>query len=76
MNQKVKHFNQIIIMSQQHQKNMSRPGLQIGHREKNSRAKNSKLKKKTQTQAQNSIFRHILENLYFPCYFFLNKNIV
>ena len=27
--------------------------------------KNSKLKKKTQTQAQNSIFRHILENLYF-----------
>ena len=27
--------------------------------------KNSKLKKKTQTQAKNSIFWHILENLHF-----------
>ena len=55
---------------------MPKPGLQIGHQEKNSRSKKLKTQEKTQTQAQNSIFRHILENLYFPCYFFLNKNIV
>ena len=35
--------------------------------------KNSKLKIKTQTQAKNSIFRHILANLYFLFYFSLYK---
>ena len=40
----------------------TRVGLFFGHLEKNSRQKTSKLKKKTQTQ--NSIFRHILKNLY------------
>ena len=35
--------------------------------------KNSKLTTKTQTQAKNSIFRHILANLYFLFYFSLYK---
>ena len=44
---------------------VGRPGLQIGHREKNSRGEKLKTQEKTQTQAKNSIFRHILETLHF-----------
>ena len=35
------------------------PGLQIGHREKKLKVKKIKTQEKTQTQAKNSIFRHI-----------------
>ena len=37
------------------------PGFFFDHSKKNSRRKNSKLKEKTKTQAQNSNFRHFLK---------------
>ena len=43
---------------------MTKTGLFFGHREKNSRRIKLKTQEKTQTQAQNSSFWHILENLY------------
>ena len=46
----------------------------LASEKKNPRAKNSKLKENTQTQAQNWKFWHNLEKLYFLLYFsFINK---